>query len=130
MYWLCLKNKNRENMKRIILAFVLNLITVQSFAQPAYRENMHNYLRENPVQQNSQPRMLSFNFDEMHLVILKNLLALEKNITLIIDSNIDMDHEFPIHLRNSNFLEFLEVTTKKLGLRYEVLNSKTIRVYK
>lgn len=117
-------------MKRIILAFVLNLITVQSFAQPAYRENMHNYLRENPVQQNSQPRMLSFNFDEMHLVILKNLLALEKNITLIIDSNIDMDHEFPIHLRNSNFLEFLEVTTKNLGLRYEVLNSKTIRVYK
>jgi hypothetical protein len=117
-------------MKRIILAFILSCLTVQSFAQPAYRENMRNYLKKNPVQQNSQPRVLSFNFDEMHLTVLKNLLALEKNVTLIIDSSVDIKHQFPIHLRHSNFLEFLEVTTNQLGLRYEVINSKTIRVYK
>lgn len=82
------------------------------------------------MQQNSQPRVLSFNFDKMYLSVLKNLLVIEKNVTLIIDSNVDMNHQFPLHLRNSNFLEFLDVTTRRLGLQYEVLNSKTIRVYK
>src|SRR5690554_1393010 len=121
---------NREIMKKIILVLILSCITVHGFAKPAYRENMQNYLKKNPVQQNSQPRVLSFNFDEMHLSVLKNLLAIEKKVTLIVDSDVDMNHQFPLHLRNSNFLEFLDVTTRQLGLQYEVLNSKTIRVYK
>lgn len=126
------KNKmlNGEMMKKIILVLILSCITVHGFAKPAYRENMQNYLKKNPVQQNSQPRVLSFNFDEMHLSVLKNLLAIEKKVTLIVDSDVDMNHQFPLHLRNSNFLEFLDVTTRQLGLQYEVLNSKTIRVYK
>ncbi|WP_252725356.1 MULTISPECIES: hypothetical protein [Acinetobacter] len=117
-------------MKKIILVLILNCITVHSFAKPAYRENMQNYLRKNPVQQYSQPRELSFNFDEMHLSVLKNLLAIEKKVTLIVDSDVDMNHQFSLHLRNSNFLEFLDMTARQLGLQYEVLNSKTIRVYK
>ncbi len=121
---------NREMMKKIILVLILSCITVHGFAKPAYRENMQNYLKKNPVQQNSQPRVLSFNFDEIHLNVLKNLLAIEKKVTLIVDSDVDMNHQFPLHLRNANFLEFLDVTTRQLGLQYEVLNSKTIRVYK
>lgn len=121
---------NREIIKKIILVLILSCITVHGFAKPAYRENMQNYLKKNPVQQNSQPRALSFNFDEIHLNVLKNLLAIEKKVTLIVDSDVDMNHQFPLHLRNSNFFEFLDVTTRQLGLQYEVLNSKTIRVYK
>ncbi|QIC71193.1 hypothetical protein [Acinetobacter indicus] len=117
-------------MKKIILVLILSCITVHGFAKPAYRENMQNYLKKNPVQQNSQPRVLSFHFDEIHLNVLKNLLAIEKKVTLIVDSDVDMNHQFPLHLRNSNFFEFLDVTTRQLGLQYEVLNSKTIRVYK
>ncbi|QSG85046.1 hypothetical protein [Acinetobacter indicus] len=117
-------------MKKIILVLILSCITVHGFAKPAYRENMQNYLKKNPVQQNSQPRVLSFNFDEIHLSVLKNLLAIEKKVTLIVDSDVDMNHQFSLHLRNSNFLEFLDMTARQLGLQYEVLNSKTIRVYK
>jgi len=48
----------------------------------------------------------------------------------MIDQNVDKDRSFPINLRDQNFLSYLDVTTQKLGLRYEVVDAKTIRVYR
>jgi len=59
-----------------------------------------------------------------------NLIQHEKGIKVMIDQNVDKDRSFPINLRDQNFLSYLDVTTQKLGLRYEVVDAKTIRVYR
>mgnify|MGYP003451138594 CR=1 FL=1 len=117
-------------MKKYILFFILSMFTIQSFASLSYRENMQNYLQKNELQQHLQQKGFSFNFKEMDIIVLRNLLGSEKKVKVIIDSGVNTNNHFPINLRNSNFLEFLELTTQKLGLRYEVLDPKTIRIYK
>lgn len=117
-------------MKKYLLGIVLSVMAMQSFAFPTQQDSMRNYLQKIELQQNLKPKVFSFDFNEMNIGVLKTLLHIEKKINLIIDPSVNTQDHFPIHLRNSNFFEFLEVTTRNLGLRYQVLDPKTIRVYK
>lgn len=108
-------------MKKIMIGILLLSIHNFGFAQSDVTNEVKNYLKE------GQKFSFRFNENSIHNVAL--LIESEKGIKVIVDKNIDTGKSFPINLRDQNFLVYLEVTTKKLGLKYEVLDSKTIRVY-
>lgn len=108
-------------MKKIIIGIFLLSIQSFGFAHADVTNEVKTYLK--------QGKQISFQFKENSIGTVANLIQYEKGIKVIIDKNIDTTKSFPINLRDQNFLVYLDVTTKKLGLKYEVLDSKTIRVY-
>ena len=109
-------------MKRIILAVLL--LSIQSFGLvwADVTQDVQNYL--------SQGNKTSFRFADNTIQTMAYLIEGEKGIKVIIDKNIDTKQSFAINLRDQNFLAYLEMTTQKLGLKYQVLDSKTIRISK
>ncbi len=108
-------------MNKIMLAILLLSIQSFSFVHADVTSEVKNYLK--------QGKLTSFRFKENSIGTVANLIQYEKGIKVIIDKNIDTTKSFPINLRDQNFLVYLDVTTEKLGLKYEILDSKTIRVY-
>lgn len=104
-----------------MLAILLLSIQSFSFVHADVTSEVKNYLK--------QGKLTSFRFKENSIGTVANLIQYEKGIKVIIDKNIDTTKSFPINLRDQNFLVYLDVTTEKLGLKYEILDSKTIRVY-
>ena len=76
-----------------------------------------------------QGNKMSFRFNHNSIQTVADLIQHEKGIKVLIDQSVDKKISFPINLRDQNFLTYLDVTTQRLGLSYEVLDSKTIRVY-
>ncbi|OTG90046.1 hypothetical protein B9T34_09475 [Acinetobacter sp. ANC 3813] len=76
-----------------------------------------------------QGNKISFRFNDNSIQTAAYLIQHEKGIKVIIDQNVDKKMSFPINLRDQSFLTYLDVTTQRLGLRYEVIDTKTIRVY-
>ena len=109
-------------MKRIILGALL--LGIQSFSSvwADVTQDVQNYL--------NQGNKTSFRFADNTIQTMAYLIEGEKGIKVIIDKNIDTKQSFAINLRNQNFLAYLEMTTQKLGLKYQVVDSKTIRIYK
>ncbi|NNP73211.1 hypothetical protein A7P53_11605 [Acinetobacter defluvii] len=108
-------------MKKIIMVIVLLSIQSFSFVHADVTSEVKDYLK--------QGKLTSFRFKENSIGTVANLIQHVKGIKVLIDKNIDTTQSFPINLRDQNFLVYLDVTTKKLGLKYEILDSKTIRVY-
>ncbi|WP_296277276.1 hypothetical protein [uncultured Acinetobacter sp.] len=109
-------------MKRIILAVLL--LSIQSFGLvwADVTQDVQNYL--------NQGNKTSFRFEDNTIQTMAYLIEGEKGIEVIIDKNIDTKQSFAINLRDQNFLAYLEMTTQKLGLKYQVVDSKTIRISK
>lgn len=100
------------------------ILGVQSFGF-AQADIMHD-VKEHLKQGNK----ISFRFNENSIQTAANLIQHEKGIKVMIDQNVNKHRSFPINLRDQNFLTYLDVTTQRLGLRYEILDAKTIRVYR
>lgn len=109
-------------MKALLLGTLLCAISASSFALPEHHENMRHYLKEG--------KRISFRFDDMTVQTLVFLLESEKKIKVVLDQNVDTKQEIPVNIRDLHFLAFLEISLKKLGLKYEVLDPKTIRIYR
>ena len=109
-------------MKKII--FLATLLGIQSFgfALADVTHDVKDHLK--------QGNNISFRFKENSIQTAANLIQHEKGIQVMIDQNVDKDRSFPINLRDQNFLSYLDVTTQRLGLKYEVVDAKTIRVYR
>lgn len=108
-------------MGKIITVFLLVLFASKTYAKPEYRTEMQNYLKQ---------KTFSFSFENMDLWTLKFLLEHEKKVNVLIDSSVNQSLTTSIRLKDANFLTYLNVTTQKLGLQYQVLNKTTIRIYR
>lgn len=108
-------------MKKLITLIFAVLLTSPLYAQPEYRAQMQNDLKQN---------VFSFNFENMTISTLKFLLEHEKKVTVLIDASVNQSQTTSIHLKDANFLTYLNVSTRKLGLQYQVLNQNTIRIYR
>lgn len=109
-------------MKKIIFLAVILGVQSFGFAQADVMQDVKAQLK--------QGNKTSFRFKENSIQTAANLIQHEKGIKVMIDQNVDKDRSFSINLRDQNFLSYLDVTTQKLGLRYEVVDAKTIRVYR
>ena len=108
-------------MKKII--FLVAMLGVQSFGF-AHADVTHE-VKDRLKQGNK----MSFRFAHNSIQTAADLIQHEKGIKVLIDQSVDKKRSFPINLRDQNFLTYLDVTTQRLGLSYEVLDNKTIRVY-
>ena len=109
-------------MNKIMMAILLLSIQSFGFVHADVTNEVKNYLK--------QGKQTSFRFRENSIGTVANLIQHEKGIKVMIDKNIDTTKSFPINLRDQNFLVYLDLTTKKLGLTYQVIDRHTIRVYK
>lgn len=109
-------------MKKIIVGIFMLSIQNFGFAQSDMTNEVKDYLQ--------QGKKTSFRFEDNSIGTVAYLIQHEKGIKVIFDKNIDTKKSFPINLRDQNFLVYLDVTTKKLGLNYQVIDRHTIRVYK
>ena len=109
-------------MKKII--FLVAMLGVQSFGF-AHADVTHE-VKDRLKQGNKT----SFRFNDNSIQTAAYLIQHEKGIKVVIDQSVDKKRSFPINLRDQNFLTYLDVTTQRLGLSYEVLDNKTIRVYR
>ena len=108
-------------MKKIIFLAALLGMQIFGFALADVTHDVKDNLK--------QGNKTSFRFKENSIQTAANLIQHEKGIKVIIDKNVDTKMSFPINLRDQDFLTYLDVTIQRLGLRYEVLDTKTIMVY-
>lgn len=109
-------------MKALLLGTLLCAISVSNFALPKHHENMRHYLKEG--------KRISFRFDDMTVQTLVFLLESEKKVKVVLDQNVDTKQEILLNISDLHLLAFLEISLKKLGLKYDVLDLKTIRIYR
>ena len=108
-------------MKIIIILFLSVFFASKIYAKPEYRTEMQNYLKQ---------KNFSFSFENMDISTLKFLLEHEKKVSVLIDSSVNQSLTTSIRLKDADFLTYLNITTQKLGLQYQVLNKTTIRIYR
>ena len=108
-------------MKIIIILFLSVFFASKIYAKPEYRTEMQNYLKQ---------KNFSFSFENMDISTLKFLLEHEKKVSVLIDPSVNQARTTSIRLKDANFLTYLNITTQKLGLQYQVLNKTTIRIYR
>ena len=109
-------------MNKFLFGILIFCISNLSVAMPEYRESMKAYLKQGPS--------TSFNFEKMSLVTMANLLKSEKQVKVIYAPNVDTQQEIDMHLKNSNFLGFLYTTLRQRDLKYKVIDSRTIKIYR
>lgn len=108
-------------MKIIIILFLSVFYASKIYAKPEYRTEMQSYLKQ---------KNFSFSFENMDISTLKFLLEHEKKVSVLIDSSVNQSLTTSIRLKDADFLTYLNITTQKLGLQYQVLNKTTIRIYR
>ncbi|MFW1951762.1 hypothetical protein [Acinetobacter beijerinckii] len=87
---------------------------------PEYRAEMRKRLQEQKVSK--------FNFEDASVSTMTYLIQHQFGINFSFDANVDKNKTAPIRLKDSNFLQFLEVGLNKLDMRYQVVSPNHMKI--
>lgn len=107
-------------MYKLLIGLLFFFIFQNSFAMPDYRAEMRKKLQDQKVSK--------FNFEDASVSTVTHLIKHEFGITFSFDANVDQNKTAPIRLKNSNFLQFLEVGLNKLDMSYQVVSPNSIKI--
>lgn len=107
-------------MNRFLIGLLFLFMFQNSFAMPEYRAEMRKRLQEQKVSK--------FNFEDASVSTVTHLIQHQFGINFSFDANVDQNKTAPIRLKDSNFLQFLEVGLNKLDMRYQVVSPNHIKI--